>query len=396
MRRSRFLRLTTIAMLSFPLVACQGQGSIPTTATTQPPAARPEPTPTARPAAPSPTSVPSSTSAASPTTPPSPASSPMPSRTAPRALTPTPPLPTARPAGSAAASFLDNATLLTIYGRAFDSAAVLGRLALYSNMAEMAQEVADFNANLSRVNDGKKIVPVVHLIYGMATKCGAKGDCLYYLDTTKKDIVKDYIEPAAKRGYLVILDTQYGRADSLSQINRMIDKGYLKYDNVHVALDPEFHVVREGQTTPGQPIGTVTADDVNAAQALLDDYVRKNGLPHRKILMVHQFGDLNVNDKVPFMIENKQAIKTYPNVDLMICADGFGSPDSKIYKYNKITDSTVYPFIKYRAIKLFLDNPEADKTRIDKPATTFRMCFGVDPAPLGSRSKYKPDCIVIA
>ena len=112
--------------------------------------------------------------------------------------------------------------------------------------------------------------------------------------------------------------------------------------------------------------------------------------------MVHQFGDANVNDGVPFMIQNKKATKTYPNVDLIICADGFGSPDAKINKYNKMTDPTVYPFLKYRAIKLFLDNPKADQSRIDKPVTTFRMCFGLDPAPRGAVAKYKPDCIVIA
>jgi hypothetical protein len=131
-------------------------------------------------------------------------------------------------------------------------------------------------------------------------------------------------------------------------------------------------------------------------QALLDEYVRKNGLKHKKILMVHQFGDANVDDGIPFMIRDKKRTKTYPNVDLVFCADGFGSPDAKIIKYNLMTDPEVYPFIKYRSIKLFIDHPEADPTRIDTPTTTFRMCFGLDPTPGGTKAKHKPDIIVIA
>ncbi len=388
MRRSRFLRLSALAMLSFPLVACQGAPSGPTATGTQPPATTVDSSPTASQVAASATaaSAPAVVPTVSPTSlPPTPAS------------TATPADATPAPSSSGLPSYFDNATLLTIYGRAWDSAAVLGRLALYSDVNDMAQEVADFNVNLLKANGGKKIIPAIHLIYGMAMPCDAKGNCLYYLDTTKNgDIVKNYIQPAASKGYLVILDSQYGRSDSLTQVKRMIDKGYLKYDNVHVALDPEFHVIRDGQMTPGQPIGNVDVDEINAVQALLDDYVDAQKLAHRKILMVHQFGDPNVNDGVPFMIQNKKAMKSYPNVDLIICADGFGSPDSKLTKYNKMTDPTVYPFLKYRAIKLFLDNPKADQKRIDKPVTTFRMCFGLDAAPNGARAKFKPDCIVIA
>jgi hypothetical protein len=397
MRRSRFVRVCALALFSFPLVACQGQtpdaptiGRIDPSPTARPPTATPTvgPTPTTQP---SPTEAPSPTPSPSPTLSPSPATTPsLPTPTA------TLPPPTVTPTPSGLASFFDNSTLLTIYGRGFEFAPVLGRLALYRNIDDMAREIGEFSVNLSKVNHGKKIVPVIHLIYGIAMPCNATGDCLLYSEDAKEDIVKWYIEPAAKLGYLVILDSQYGRASSVTQVKRMIDKGYLKYDNVHVALDPEFHVIRTGQKLPGQPIGTVAVEDINAAQALLDDYVRANNLAHRKILMVHQFGDANVNDGVPFMIVDKKNMKTYPNVDLILTADGFGSPDSKITKYNKMLDPTVYPFIKYRGIKLFLDNPEANKRMIDMPTTTFRMCFGNDPGPGGAVVKYPPDCIVIA
>jgi hypothetical protein len=39
----------------------------------------------------------------------------------------------------------------------------------------------------------------------------------------------------------------------------------MKYDNVHVAFDPEFHA-QPGQQDPGIPVGTVTASQINEAQ----------------------------------------------------------------------------------------------------------------------------------
>jgi len=58
---------------------------------------------------------------------------------------------------------------------------------------------------------------------------------------------------------MVVLDTQIGKSNPVQQVKRILDKGYLKYDNVAVALDPEFHV-RQGRETPGRPIGTLRAE----------------------------------------------------------------------------------------------------------------------------------------
>jgi hypothetical protein len=94
-------------------------------------------------------------------------------------------------------------------------------------MDDFAKDVGEFSVNLAKVNGGRKIVPVIHLIYAMATPCGTGGECLYYLEDAKEKILDWYIKPAVDRGYLVILDTQHGRSDSVSQVKRMIDKGYL-------------------------------------------------------------------------------------------------------------------------------------------------------------------------
>jgi hypothetical protein len=229
----------------------------------------------------------------------------------------------------------------------------------------------------------------------MAMPCPPDDDCLLYLEGTGADVVKDYIQPAAARGWLVVLDTQIGRSDPVTQVKRMIDKGYLNYDNVHVALDPEFSSV-PGHDNPGIPIGSLDSSQINEVQRMLDEHVAKLRLPHRKIVMVHQFGDPNVNDGVPDMITNKTALTTYGNVDLVIDADGFGLPGPKIDKYNKMTDPEVYPFIRYRGLKIFLPNAFEQAGHYDDPVLTWPQIFGGEALPSGPQMRFRPDVLIIA
>jgi hypothetical protein len=295
-------------------------------------------------------------------------------------------------------SLLKSNTLLTIYGRAFGVAPILGRLGQYKDTDTMAKDVEQWVTPIRKGNDNKGVIVGIHLIYALAIPCEPKSaDCLLYFEAMDKEIVKNYIEPAARRGWVVILDTQLGRSTPVDQVNRMISKGYLKYDNVHVAIDPEFHVHGD-KKTPGIPIGTVEASQVTEVQKILNDYVKSEGLPHRKILIVHQFGDANVHDGVPFMIENKKDLKTFENVDLVINADGFGKQPVKVVKYNKITDSKVYPFIKYRGIKIFYPNKWEKAGHFDKPPLTIPQLFGSEGIDKKSKLKVevKPDLVIIA
>jgi len=317
-----------------------------------------------------------------------------PATSTPIPATPTlPPLtPTASPSGTA--SWLDNTTIVGFYGRAFGVAPILGRLGEYKNIDAMATAMNQYAAQIQAVDGGTKILPEIHLIYALAVPCSGQSDCLLYEEALDPNLVKDYIEPAQQRGWLVFLDTQLGRSDPVTQIQRMIDKGYLKYDNVEVALDPEFHVY-PGHLTPGTPVGQIDASQVNAAQKLLDDYVRQEHLPHRKILVVHQFGDKAVNDGVPWMITNKNEVKLYPNVDLVIDVDGFGNPGTKVTKYDKITDSAVYPFIHYRGLKVFPKSPYETSGHFDNPLLTWRQVFGLDPTSDGARIQHAPNLVII-
>lgn len=338
--------------------------------------------PTATPPDPSPTVAPPTATAV----PPSPTPNPP---------TPTPVPPTTTPVPEKPVSWLDNATLLAIYGRAFGVAPILGRLGNYHNFNDMAKEVSQFSAQIRSVNGDKPVVPAIDLIYALAIPCQGNDDCLLYFEGMDPNLVNDYIKPAQARGWQVILDTQLGRSDPVTQVKRMIAKGYLKYDNVQVALDPEFHSV-PGHLRPGIPIGTIQASQVNEVQAILDNYVREQHLPHRKILIVHQFGDQNVNDGVPFMIQNKSDVRDYPNVDLVIDSDGVGGADTKVVKYNEITDSKVYPFIHYRGLKLFYPNPYEQAGHADRPLLTFPQVFGLEPTAGKARIIVPPNVVIIA
>jgi hypothetical protein len=327
-------------------------------------------------------------------TPVPPTATPVPPTKTPIPPTRTPVPPTEVPATGKATSWLGNATVLGFYGRAFGVAPILGRLGGYQDFDDMAKDVDTWSARVQTVNGGKKVIPELHLIYALAVPCAASDDCLLYLEGTDKNIVENYIKPAAARGWQVFLDSQMGSSDPVTQVKRMIDKGYLKYDNVEVALDPEFHVY-PGRQMPGIPVGTIEASQLNDAQALLDAYVQSEHLAHRKLLVIHQFGDNNVGDGVPAMIAHKSNVKVYPNVDLVITADGLGSADAKVSKYNKMTDNKVYPFIQFRGLKIFPPNPYEKNGHIDSPLLTFRQIYGVDPTPGKALIGIAPDLIII-
>lgn len=286
---------------------------------------------------------------------------------------------------------LETNTLVAVYGRSFNVAPILGRLGTYKDMGAMAADTASWVQGISAVNDGKHVVIGIHLIYALAVPCTGKGDCLKYLGS---DIVTNYIEPAAQRGWVVILDTQLGRSNPVDQINDMIKHGYLKYDNVHVAIDPEFHA-SAGQHDPGIPIGTVSATQINAVQKVLDDYVASEKLKTKKILIVHQFGDPTVHDGVPFMIQQKKTVRDFPNVELVIDADGLGSPVVKLHKYNLMTDCKVYPFVFFRGIKIFFPNKWERRHHFDTPPMTVDEIFGATPVPGGLRPATKPNVVII-
>jgi len=184
-----------------------------------------------------------------------------------------------------------------------------------------------------------RVRPAFHLVHGMATIAEGDGSHLAYLDDA---LVMEYIEQGLKHQVAVILDVQMGALSATEALSPVMK--YLKYPNVHLALDPEFAMKEPGQDVPGNPIGYITGREINEAQEYIQNYLEENNIRGRRILIVHQFFDA--------MIPNKDLIDwTNPRVELTIVADGFGPPGPKIVKYNDFFPADTS--VRYTGLKLF-------------------------------------------
>jgi hypothetical protein len=182
-----------------------------------------------------------------------------------------------------------------------------------------------------------------------------------------------YISKALELDYAVILDVQIGALTPAQSITPALR--YLSYGNVHPAIDPEFAMIRPGQAVPGNPIGFVTAEQVDETQAVIQEYMEENDIPGPVILLVHQFQDS--------MIQNKDQIdSSYDRVALTLSVDGWGGPWGKISKYNSLVNEET-PYISF---KLFY--------RWDEPLLNERQALGEDPYPNIGYMEITPNMII--
>jgi hypothetical protein len=228
-------------------------------------------------------------------------------------------------------------TWLTYYGRPnIDVMGILGEHSIEELIPLLRAEADAYD----RANgEDLTVTPAFHLVYGMATKAaGPDNSHLAFMAETE---VISYIEAAEAEGWGVILDVQVGGLAPSEAITPALE--YLKYPNVHLAIDPEFAMSHRGQVVPGNPIGFVTAEQVNEVQAVIDDYLAAEKLPSPRILLVHQFQSSMIVDK------EKLETNSYPGVALTLSVDGWGGPWGKVSKYNSLV-SVDSPFV---AFKLF-------------------------------------------
>lgn len=268
-------------------------------------------------------------------------------------------------------SWLKGTTLLTVYGRGFGTAPILGRLGMDHSFADVARQVRPYINAIHRNGPNRRVRIALHLIYGLATPCASDTTCLLYLDDAGVNIVKRYIKPAARRGWLVILDDQIGRSSPYSEIERMIARGYLRYDNVEVAFDPEFRSVA-GQAMPGVPPGFVTARQLNLAERTLNRYCGTLKMKHRKLMLVHQWTSM--------MIQHRHKVaRRLRYVSPVIVMDAIGAPADKIRAYDQLLGPGRAPGL-WRGIKLFPPNPYEMAGHLDDPILSWRQVMGLGSA----------------
>jgi LysM repeat protein len=252
-----------------------------------------------------------------------------------------------------ASSPFHKTTWLTYYGR--PGVPVMGILGEH----EIAQLTPLLKAQAQAYDaanaDELRVQGTFHLVYGMATK--APGGDRRYLAFLTDEVVEAYIQAAQAEKLAVILDIQIGALTPAEAL--AVGFPWLKYENVHLALDPEFAMAHQGQAWPGNPIGYVTAAQINEAQAAMQAYLVENNLPGERILLLHQFLDSIIVDKADLDWG-------YDRIALTISADGWGGPWGKISKYNDFIDEAIH----FSAFKLFY--------RWDQPLMTPREALGID------------------
>jgi hypothetical protein len=112
---------------------------------------------------------------------------------------------------------------------------------------------------------------------------------------------------------------------------------------------------------PGTQVGHLTASEIRGAQEALATLVGSEGLPP-KLLVVHQFERS--------MIVDKEALAPVPGVQLVIDADGHGTPGRKTKVYHELVRDEP---VGFAGIMLFYKQ--------DKPLLTADQVVALTPPP---------------
>ncbi|MGE5595032.1 MAG: hypothetical protein ACM3S1_03235 [Hyphomicrobiales bacterium] len=238
-------------------------------------------------------------------------------------------------------SIFQNCQVIAYYG--FPRLAALGVLGEFDDPDALASALADLVVEYDGVNGPRTAVGAFHII-AAAAQPDATGDALYRIPS---ETAQEYIDAAAGHDQLVFLDLQMGHSTIDKEFGYVAD--FLRNPRVHLAIDPEWSM--PPGVAPGAQIGSIDAEAINRAQELLEQIAEETGV--RKMLVVHQF--------TPAMIARKELLRDYPNVDLVIDMDGFGSREVKLAHYQRFV---VDDHAEHSGLKLFID----EDTNIFSPA----------------------------
>lgn len=261
-----------------------------------------------------------------------------------------------------------NEMIVAYYGRpGVKSLGVLGQHSLDEIIPIIKEKANEYK----KASGNSNVVPGFNIIYGLAAaEPGRKKDYIIPLSNEK---LMPYINAAQEHGFAVFIDLQLGKMTPAKAVQPVLK--YLKYDNVHLAIDPEFEVYGLDER-PGKVIGHIDGEDINKVQAVMVDYMKQHQIKEKKILIVHMFRES--------MVKNKKVVKKHEDIDLIMNLDGHGSPKLKVDIYNSI-----YTHMRSQKVaggfKLFFDE--------DKPVLmTPHQVLGLEPV-AGTKIKDMPKYI---
>ncbi|WP_375490965.1 hypothetical protein [uncultured Jatrophihabitans sp.] len=169
---------------------------------------------------------------------------------------------------------------------------------------------------------GEPVLPAMELIATVARSGPGPGDT--YSAPIPMAQVREYLDVAHEHHMLLILDLQPGRASFVAQAKALAP--VLVDPSVGLALDPEWKVGPGGRPGNGL-IGHSTAAGINAATSWLSGLVSARHLPD-KLVVVHEF--------TASMLPDRQHITQHPGIEMVLHADGFGHPSTKVHVLQKL------------------------------------------------------------
>lgn len=229
-------------------------------------------------------------------------------------------------------SYLEQYRLVAFYGHpATPELGILGELPREQLVTDLQKTAVTYQQSGWTSYEVK---PTIHFISSVANSdAGIDG---MYRQQTELAVITEWIHFASLHDLAFIIDIQPGQAELMEEFARI--RPLLYSPHVHLAIDPEF--IMENNEIPGQTLGHIDANTINQIQAQLNDIALDIGL--NKVLIVHQFE--------PDMIQNKMQIQDYPYVELLIDADGFGAPTTKLADYLQYAQEAGW---EYGGLKLF-------------------------------------------
>ncbi len=180
-----------------------------------------------------------------------------------------------------------------------------------------------------------RVLPTYELISAIAN--GYPGPDGGYRTRVDGATIDRYLDSVRRHHALLLLDIQPGHSDFPTEARRL--ERWLREPDVALAIDPEWRMSAGG--VPGQRIGTVSAAEVNAVSAWLDELTVRYRLP-QKLLLVHQF--------TVGMVTDKDDLAPRRHLAMVFNMDGFGGRAAKLAKYRMLAADRRFGL----GLKLFL------------------------------------------
>ncbi len=257
-----------------------------------------------------------------------------------------------------AGSILPNKRIVAYYGNPFSKR--MGVLGEYPK-EEMLRRLKGEVDRWEKSDPSHPVQPALHLIAVVAQ--GSPGQAGKYRMVMPDKTINDVYGWAKEAGAIMFVDIQTGHDDIRTLLPRF--EWILKNPDVHLAIDPEFNLIKSGNR-PGTKIGTYDAADINFVSTFLRNLVKKYNLPP-KVFIVHRF--------TQNMVTHANRIEFYPEVQVVMNMDGWGPP---WLKRNSYKDYIVKEPVEFTGFKLFYHN---DIKKGD-PLLTPKEVLRLNPTPI--------------